>query len=283
MAILWIIPALLVIGAALYLLLPALVCTFDKRLAGAILRWQDSAGYQAKAGRFLGVLRKPRQWQRKLASRLLRAGYQAPQALPIYLFLQAGPVILILAAGLLTRNTPGLSWLAGLILASLVNHHVGHRIRLRQQAFVKALYKIYRFLDLQLTAGVRVTDALLGLPEAVHDPVIHPVLVRFSAHFELTLDLDLAFGELRQAFGGSDCEMLATHMRQCLQTGLAGRSLIRMEELLFTRFFGLMQQETGRIRNRLLLTAILGITPAVILYLYPLLYEATQALQSIFG
>lgn len=218
-----------------------------------------------------------------IRTRLSKAGYFSARAPAVYLILHIIPIPIMVWLGRLAGITGGLPLWIGILLMTLVNGQVGKRIKVRQKAFSKALFRIYRFIDLQLTAGIKVADALRGLPEAVRELIVHPVLVRFAALYELTLDLDLAFTEIRQAFPGPDSELLATHMRQCLQTGQAGRSLQRMEELLFARYFNMMQAETVRIRTRLLLTAMLGIFPGLVLYLYPLLFQAMQAVQTVFG
>ena len=171
----------------------------------------------------------------------------------------------------------------GIIMISIANGWISRRISSRKKAFTLALYKIYRFLDLQLTAGLKVTDALKGLPEAVQDPIVHPILLRFSARYELTLDFDLSYSEIREAFGGNDCELMATHLRQCLQTGEAGRSLQRMEDLLFARTYTLMQADSQKIRFQLLLAALLALLPGAALFMIPLLNQAISAMQSVFG
>lgn len=270
-----------VIGLSVYHLLPAVACRLGRQLAAA--RWNTSSGSKAQGMNAAGVAWLPGAWQQKMARRLQLAGFLAANSLNVYLALQTMlvPVLLILGRLAGIRGSQPV-WL-GIVLITLINGGISRRIALRKRAFSCALFKIYRFLDLQLAAGIRMTDTLRGLPEAVADQLVQPVLIRFTALYELTLDLDLAFGEIRQAFGCPDCEILATHLRQCLQTGEAGNTLARMEELLFSRYFNLMQADTRKIRTKLLIAAILGIFPGTILFLYPLLFEATQAMQSVFG
>ena len=302
-----IIPALLA-GIALYFLLPALLCAFDRKLANSSLialaptrpaRLTARLGHQpaelhkdesGKETRLTPVAKKVRFFQTKIIQRLYRAGYESPHAIWVYLASQSLlPFVLLLLVSAQRQSTteqssPSLVSVAAAVLpAVLVNGRITSRIAERKKAFTRSLYKVYRFLDLQLSSGVKMTDALRGLPETVADPLVHPIWVRFSALYELTLDLDAASDLVRRAFGGSDCEMLATHLRQCMQTGQAGRSLKRMEELLFSRFFSQIQQETKQIRTHLLITACLGLVPAVVTFMYPMIHEAATALQSMFG
>jgi len=303
-----IIPALLT-GIALYGLLPALFCSLSRRLANASLVALAPAAKSATPRRAEpgcaerqadGLMKEvhlslvARQYKRihsKITQRLHRAGYESPHAVWLYLASQIilPPLLMLLVTARQASTQSGsfspslISVAAAVLPAVLVNGRITSRIAERKKAFTRSLYKIYRFLDLQLSAGIKMTDALSGLPGTVTDPLVHPVWLRFSALYELTLDLDAASDLVRRAFGGSDCEMLATHLRQCMQTGQAGRSLKRMEELLFSRFFSQMQQETKQIRTQLLITACLGLVPAIVTFLYPMIHEATKALQSIFG
>ncbi|MGI6334705.1 MAG: hypothetical protein ACOX1A_09045 [Saccharofermentanales bacterium] len=220
----------------------------------------------------------PKKWNDQFERRLRLAGIEADKyRIRVLCFLPVFILILAVVGDWLQRL------MVIVLFCCLVNSWMNKRIRIRRQAYTKALYKIYRFLDFQLTAGIKTVDAFRGLPDAVHDSIVRPILVRFAARFELTLNLDQAMEEIHRFFPGTDTNLLATHLRQCLDTGQAGRSLLRMEELLFVRCFSIMQNETGKIRTQLLFTALLGICPLIILYLYPLAVQTLNALQSVFG
>lgn len=166
---------------------------------------------------------------------------------------------------------------------SLKNSAISRRTRQRKEALERSFFKIYRFIDNQIQAGIKPTDVLIGLHESIDDPMVQPTLVRFSARFSLTLDLDQSMMEIRHSLTGKDIETLGTHLRQVLLTGSAGRSFQRTEELLFSRYFSIMQRHSVAIRNRLLISAILMMLPTVLLFLMPVLYEAIRSLTLIFG
>jgi Flp pilus assembly protein TadB len=273
--------SLLIVLVAVYQLLPAIACRCDRRLDAARLNQPGLDLLDGPKTRRWRAL--PPAWRSRLLDWLRQAGYHSESALTAYIAILFAPIpVYILAGSLFGLSGSHILWLA-LISAFLVNSRIGNQIKVRRRLFTRSLYKLYRFLDLQISAGIKVTDAVRGLPEATGDPQIKPCLIRFAARFELTLNLDQAMDEIRRNFPGTDCELLATHLRQCLQTGAAGRSLVRMEELLFSRYFTLMQQDTKHIRTELLFVAILGMCPAIIFFLYPLLFEAIQAIQSVFG
>lgn len=277
----WVIAATLPLGLAVYWLLPYLYCRFIPHLRAA--RIADHEGLFLNSAEDLTNRWLPKRLRSKILARLQKAGYIGADSLVFYISLMILLVPGMLAVGLLTGQSGIRFALFGIVLITLINAWISRRAADRQKAFNKALFKIYRFLDLQMTAGIKVTDTLRGLPDAVRDKTIHPVLVRFSALYELTLNLDTAFAEIRTAFRCTDSELLATHLRQCLLTGEAGRSMFRMEELLFSRYFNLMQIDSRKIRLHLLFIAMLGILPGGILFIYPLLFQAFSAMQSVFG
>ena len=270
----------LLLGLAVYHGLPSFFLLADHRLAMSRLQ-EMSLPDTGKRWSISSIV--PKQWRNKISIRMQKAGYFCAQVHAAYWLWHIIPVpIFLLLAHFLHINGAWPVW-AGILLITLADNQISRKIKYRQKSFSKSLFKIYRFLDLQLTSGIKVTDALRGLPEAIRDPVVRPILIRFAALYELTLDLDQSLTEIRLAFPGPDCELLATHLRQCLQTGQAGHTLARMEELLFSRYFNMMQAETAQIRTQLLLTAILGVAPGVILFLYPLLSQAIKAIESVFG
>lgn len=271
----------IITAACLYGLLPVLACRFSRQLSQATLnRRQLYPPQPERMNRFSGWLRT---LTGKSRDQLSKAGFTRPIALKVYYLIQCGIPALVFIFGLLSGASLLRPLAGSLLLAFLTNNMLRCRAIERKKAFIRSLYKIYRFLDGQISSGVAVTDALRGLSTAVRDPVVYPALVQFSAIYEVTLDCDRAFDVLRRLFHSQDCDLLFAHVHQCLQSGVAGKSMVRMEELLFARTFSLMQEETKRIRTHLTLTAACALIPIIILFLYPMLQSALGALQSIFG
>ena len=274
-------PAGLVLFGCLYHLLPALLLGLGNPLSQAALSNQPGRKTDRRP-RWLSALHpgRPVAGMRRL---LQRAGYQHAWALELYLLAQLALPVFLLLFGLLTHPSPLVPLASAAGLAAWVDNIVRNRVRKRQQAFSRSLYKVYRFLESQIISGVAVTDALRGLPEAVREPVVGPVLVRFTAIFEVTCDIEQAFAVIRQSFSGQDVDLLQANIQQCLQTGVAGKSMQRMEELLFARYFSQMQAETNRVRHRLVWPAAASLVPVAVLFLYPLFHGALDALNTIYG
>jgi len=269
----WLILAIL-IGFLVFQMLPHSACQL-------VMRLSDSRINLSRSNKL--PLMIPARWQQKILIYLERAGFTSPKFKTFYFCF----MILIIPTFLVLSFFTGLpvtqAILLGLVCICSVNFWFSQRISRRKRMFATALYKIYRFLNLQLAAGVKITDSLKGLSEAVEDSAVRPILIRFAARYELTLDFDQSFKEIQDNFGGSDCDLMATQIRQCLQTGDAGKTLHRMEELMFARYFSIMQADSQKIRFHLLLAALLGIMPATVLFMFPLLYQAMTAMQSVFG
>lgn len=214
---------------------------------------------------------------------LQRAGDSRPDAASRYLrTLLLWAALPLCMAILLNR-----SWYQALLVSvagmAFLNGRISSKALERQNALERSFYKIYRFIDSQMTAGIKATDVIKGLHESIDDPLIKPTLIRFVARYSLTLDIDQAIAEIRQDHTGKDIETLGTQLRQVLATGTAGRSFQRTEDLLFSRYFSLLQKQTAAIRNRLLLAAILMMVPTLLLFLMPMFHEALTSLTAVFG
>ncbi len=266
----------LILWAIVYNLLPAVACRFDSRLASAFYKRQPELDYS-------WLSRLPSPWVESLSQRLLAAGFRERKSVATYLLAMTGPILFLLLLATIVRGPIHLYTLSGGLAAVLVNGWVTHRIRQRQQSFQLSLYKIYRFLDLQLTSGVNAFDVLKGLPEAIAQPLIREDFLRFSARLELTQDLDRALDELQVAFAGPDMNLLASQLRNSMQTGVMGQTFQRMESLLFNRHLSLVRARSKQLRNDLLIVALLALVPLEILYLFPLAAQAVQSLGQLYG
>lgn len=271
--------AFIIIATAGFLTFWSLIPVFQARFCG---RWRQLRQSLMPEEKNRQRKSQARNWPyQHLESRLQRAGYFDSRALPRYGLILAGVFMTGVILAKLSGHGAILALVSGLACIALLHQHLAARIAKRKKAFERNLYKVYRFLNMQVSAGVKVQDALRGLAECLQDPIVKPVFLRFAASYELTLDLEQAMQEVRRAFPGSDCELLATHLRQILQTGQIGKTMRRMEDLLFSRYFSHLQNQTERFRQRLLWLAILALLPVLLFILYPLFHAAAEAVRSL--
>ncbi|MHB1452485.1 MAG: hypothetical protein ACYCYM_00815 [Saccharofermentanales bacterium] len=159
---------------------------------------------------------------------------------------------------------------------TLPNLYIRSRISERQNAFLINAYKLYYFLHSQISSGIKSTDAVRGLHSIADHPLIHGTFVRFVAQYELTLNIEESLDVIRKAFKGYDAEMLCVSIRQCVETGIAGKTLLKMEQLMFAKYFYLLQKDTARYKTRLLIAGLFVMTPLVILFALPIVYDAVK-------
>lgn len=266
-----------VAGAAAYFAAPLLAVRRRRDLRKAMPRDAKASGGK-RVERMPGWLRPLRARGEKVAA---EAGYRAPWAWMGYwacvLLLPAALALLGLFAG----RTPLASAALALAASACALAVVASRRAARSRALTRNAYKAYRFLDAQVGSGIRATDAVRGLHEVMDDPEVRDAFVRFVAAYELTLDLDRSLDELRRSFSGHDAEMLCVGIRQCVDTGGGGRMLWRLEEIMFSKYFNVVQKETEAVRTKLVAAALLAAAPLVMLFLLPVLYDAALALGSV--
>ncbi len=278
------VPVLIVSIWLIYQIMPVIVVQLDPRLrqvlpAPSVSRNRSVSRLQrwVKRNRTFGLFLE------KQHRRMIQAGDERPDALQIYLRSQFYIFIGTVTIGIVFK-LPGIQrLLIAVMLIAFSNTRLERKIVLRRNVVERSFYKIYRFIDNQIAAGIKPTDVLQGLHEATDDPLVKPLLIRFVGRYSLTLDLDQAIGELRRLQAGKDVETLGTQLRQLLVTGTAGRSFQRTEALLFTRYFSLLQKQSETVRTRLLIAAILLMLPTLLLFLMPMIYQAVSALNNVFG
>lgn len=264
----------------IYHLLPGWLSPLSPEATGAKIKFWNRGHLDATDGSSVG-------WQQRLSGAatvwLMRSGRIEPDSRKRFWLISS---LTSLAAGLaavLYGRPVGIGCLITLLSGFLFSRVAALQVMRLEKAFERDLFKIYRFIDLQLSAGVRLTDTLCGLAEAAPGSPIRMFLQRFSAVYQLTYDLDQAAEELRRLFPGADMNLLKAHLEQTLQTGRTGRSLLRMENLLFARYFSCLQTESAALRRSLLWLALIGLLPTLAALLAPLLMSAAQALSILFS
>jgi hypothetical protein len=135
---------------------------------------------------------------------------------------------------------------------------------------------------MQLEAGLILGDIISCLPEAVQNKQVKEVLGRTAAAWKLTGDLDIAIGEMENSFGQGEIQILGNNLRQCLNTGVAGKSFAQMENLLFARFLENIRCKSRQLRNLLLAGVIAVSIPVLIVVIWPLVQEMLEAVSKVF-
>jgi len=161
--------------------------------------------------------------------------------------------------------------------------YIKKSIEKREKAFVINAYKIYSFLHSQISSGIKATDAVRGMYEIVDDATIRDVFIKFAAKYEFTLDIEKSLEIIRKSFSGYDCEMLCVSIEQCIKTGLAGKTMLKMEKIMFDKYFSYLKKNSEDYRTKLLISALFAIFPLILIFILPVLFDAFKGLEGLFG
>jgi len=156
------------------------------------------------------------------------------------------------------------------------------RIKERQVEFATGVYKIYRYLALQMTAGMSATETVKYLHEAVDQPFLKEAMYSFSSCYFRTMDLDLATEELTKRIQGDEIMVLAAVLRQGILTGAHFDMIQKQEQLMLRRYYAALEIETNLIHAKGVGIAILLCLLVFVLLALPMLYEMGRASKMIF-
>jgi hypothetical protein len=154
---------------------------------------------------------------------------------------------------------------------------LGNKIQKRRQAFIFNAYKLYYFLHSQISSGIKVTDAIKGIYEIADHPLIQKTFIQFVAQYELTLNMEESLRILKRSFPGYDCEMLCASILQCVNTGMAGKTLLKMEQMMFSKYFFYLQKDTEKFKVKLIISGVFAIVPLVMIFLLPMVFDSYTA------
>lgn len=261
-----------ILGLALlffvYELIPVIVCRTDSLMQDIRKHLNDSHS--------IGVSGKSSKVVCRIRNMLIEAGLKSRGSCIALALLYLQPAILILTLSWKITVLTSLCWIC------LMNSLISARAKRRSQYFGSLLYKVYRFINMELDSGLLLGEILTSLPESANDQDLRLALDKMSAAWQLTGDLDLAIRELDQIFGRHETAVLANNLRQCLITGVAGKAFAQMESLLFARYIEHIRRKSKQLQHSLLFCAVLALLPVMIIMLWPIIAEMLSSLSSIF-
>ncbi len=214
--------------------------------------------------------------------RWLKCGYekaQAEQRTWKWLAMTGGVTVLVVLS---QWQRPWQSlWALGLLEAVFVSLTQA-QMKARQVEFATGVYRIYRYMALQLTAGMSPSETLKHLHEAVSEPFLKEAVYSFSSCYFRTMDLELATGELTKRISGDEIHVLATVLRQGIETGDPYGLVQKQEQLMLKRYYAALETETAIMQAKGIALAVGLCFLVFILLAVPMLYEMGRASRSIF-
>ena len=179
------------------------------------------------------------------------------------------------------KYTIGIRIMLSILCFVLPNILLGSKIQQRKQAFIINAYKLYYFLHSQISSGIKVTDAIKGIYEIADHPLIQKTFIQFVAQYELTLNMEESLKILRRSFPGYDCDMLCASILQCVNTGMAGKTLLKMEQMMFSKYFFYLQKDTEKFKVKLIVSGVFAIIPLVMIFLLPMIFDSYSAFNAL--
>jgi hypothetical protein len=188
-----------------------------------------------------------------------------------------------LLIGLANFPKLGTGIMGGALLELLFLSMTRIQMRARQAEFATGVYKIYRYMALQLTAGMSATETVKHLHEAVTQPSLKDAMYSFSSCYFRTMNVALATEELTKRISGDEIQVLAAVLRQGIETGDHYGLIQKQEQLMLKRYYAALETETELIHAKGVGIAIGLCLLVFILLAVPLLYEMGRASQMIFN
>jgi hypothetical protein len=145
----------------------------------------------------------------------------------------------------------------------------------------KNIYKIYRFLNNQITSGVRVADAVKTVYTVADDPMIRAGLIEVSAKFQLTNDIERSMEEFKKRFNVCEVDSLTIALKQGIDTGNNAGILERQETYMFNKYFGYIQAETEKSKYRCFVAAMVFCLILCILFFVPIIMDLQTSIRNI--
>lgn len=183
---------------------------------------------------------------------------------------------------ILNRDQLGKSFLIAIAMEIFFWTVTQTKIKQRQNTFVTGVYKIYRYMALQLTAGLSCVEVIKYLHESVEEPFLKEAMFGFSSCYFKTMEIDLAVEELINRIEGDEIQVLGTVLRQGLQTGNHYEMVVKQEQLMVKRYYAAIASESQQVQNKGILLAIALCMLVFTLLAAPMLYEMARASQTIF-
>lgn len=212
---------------------------------------------------------------------LKRAGYKGTFSVLWYFVFQL--IIPIIAFFITAINRDiSLAIAVFFILAIYVFYLTYKKGRRVAKQLERSVYRIYKYLHNQVSAGVKVTDAIKSVYEVVDVKELKEILIRFAARYELTLEIDESLKDFCSYFNTLESETLAVAIKQGVDTGDNQNILIRQEEVMFNKYLNFIQMETENAKKKAAWSMVFFMLIIIIMVAVPMVNDIQDALKVIF-
>ncbi len=265
------------ISVLVYFMLPKLFYKFESK---AFHTAQES-NFEKEFLKFFAKVPFPEKFKSLIIKKLYESGIGDQNTWMYWIIITIFMPVILFIILTIQNYSFGVKLALSALCFVIPNLYLSSLIEKRKRAFIISAYKLYYFLHSQISSGIKATDAIKGIYEIADHPLIQKTFIQFVAQYELTLNIEESLQIIRKSFSGYDCEMLCVSIQQCVNTGMAGKTLLKMEQMMFSKYFFYLQKDTAKFRTKLVISGVFAIAPLVMIFLFPVVYDAFKAFGNI--
>ena len=157
------------------------------------------------------------------------------------------------------------------------------QIKKEKDKFQKVSYVLFKFIINQLSAGLKISQALNNLPTIATDKLLKERLSLVASHYASTNDIDGALLNITNYYQSLEAKSLALAIKQSITTGQNDKGFKQKEKKLFNMRLNVIKKNTQVIMIKYFLIGLLYAFVIVVIIGYPQWLDLVNANQIIFG
>lgn len=152
-------------------------------------------------------------------------------------------------------------------------------IKKKEGVFIR---NIYRYMNIQTTAGINSTEIFKSLYEIPNDKILKLALMKISANYFRTLNIDESIRAFKSYFVGHEVDMLCMVLKQGVVTGNNEDLLVKQEGLMLKKYFNSMETQFEKVKMKGFIIVIFLSLLVFLLISIPMILEMYNATLKIF-
>jgi len=161
--------------------------------------------------------------------------------------------------------------------------YMQYKISIEVKKFRLISYKLIKSIRLQMSAGLKVTEALNSLHTIPDDKILRSRLLLMSSRFASTNNIEDALSYITDYYQSLEAKTLALAIKQSIETGSSDRGYKLKEKKMFNNYINIIKKNTQMVMMKYIGIAILYGVVIIILVGYPQWLDLVEAKQVMFG
>ena len=182
-----------------------------------------------------------------------------------------------------TRDPIVMGLLTFVFLEGFIQFLVLQQISKEKSKFRKISYVLFKFLRNQLSAGVKITQALNNLPTIASDKILKKRLALVASHYASTNDIDGALKNITDYYQSLEAKSLALSIKQSIQTGQNESGFEQKEKKLFKMRLNVIKKNSQVMMFKYFLIGLLYAFVIILIIGYPQWLDVIDGKRMLFG